>query len=295
MPKSKLRTDDFLQGSVTGFSTSWMQRPESECYHFRRGEPKNQIQFAFQNHWRVFRKTIGPIKSGRILEIGCGRGSMGAFFADNEFEVNLLDTSLDALRIARKNFSDDCLSASFVCANALSLPFKDSTFDVVVSIGLFEHFAKIRPPLLEQIRVLRTGGVFLGYVVPERTLSVQTLAIPVNWLLRMGHGIYNLIRCVKKRNGLSQKAHLYRNTSTSADYLAILRDAGVRTMGSFGMFPVPMISHSPGFPFSLMAKPLELSLVRIWKILLSLRRDKEIDPWICPENWGLAFLVWAKR
>jgi ubiquinone/menaquinone biosynthesis C-methylase UbiE len=275
------------KGSVQEFRNNWDKRPESVRYHFKRGQPDNQIQFAFQNHWRVFRNIIGSRKSGRALEVGCGRGSMGAFFADNGFEVHLLDTSTTALKNALSCFNNDGLNAHSICGDALALPYRDAEFDVIVSIGLLEHFENIESAVTEQLRVLKPEGVFLGYVVPERRLSVQTLAAPLNLFLRF-------LSKFKASSQSPSKTPLYRNANIAADYLAVMRKAGVRECGSFGMFPVPLVSHSPAFPFSLMSPRAERVLVKIWRALLSLRRPRR-DPWICREGWGLAFLVWAKR
>ncbi len=287
-----MRVDDIHSaheaGSVDAFRQSWRALDASERYHFSRRDPQTQVQFAFQNHWRVFRSLMEPIRGGRALEVGCGRGSMAAFFSDAGFETHLLDTSTTALEIARKNFSLDGLKGLPVAGNALALPYSDEVFDATVSIGLLEHFAEIEQPLAEQLRVLRSGGVFLGYVVPERVLSVQCLAWPINAFLR-------LRQTVRGRKGvMGGKSPLFRNGLRSDDFIAVLKRRGVSRAGAFGMFPVPLISHSPSFPFSANDPHVERTIIRVWERLLR-RRRRAADPWICPELWGLAFLVWAYK
>lgn len=278
------------RGSVESFDESWKELSEANRYHFARGEPANQIQFAFQNHWRVFRKILGEKATGTALEVGCGRGSMGAFFAESGYDTHLLDFSVAALRIARANFRRDELEGAAVAGDALALPYRDGSFDAVVSIGLLEHFEDVRAPVLEQLRVLRPGGVFLGYVVPERPVSVQTLAAPINFALKVRQR-------ARVRSGLAQakpgerKQPLFRNSFGPKAYETILRDAGIREHGSFGMFPVPLVSHAPAFPFSLNDPTTERRIVATWRALLRGRAE----PWTCPVPWGLAFLVWARR
>ncbi len=283
-------TNSRTSGSVDAFDANWRQRAETARYHFKRGAPENQVQFAFQSHWRVFQNLMGETHHGRALEVGCGRGSMAAFFADAGFETHLLDTSTAALSSARDNFRADGLTCSANCGDALAMPYADASFDVVVSIGLLEHFEDITDPLREQMRVLRPGGLLLGYVVPQRRISVQSLATPVNKALRLLHDGFS----GPTNAGAPAKEPLYRNRLRARDYMPTLRDAGAAETGDFGMFPVPLVSHSPAFPFSTMSARAEQRLVRLWRTLLSLR-PFAADPWICGEIWGLAFLVWARR
>lgn len=287
-------TRGFEHGSVEAFEANWTQRPEGRRYHFTRGAPENQLQFAFQNHWRVFRSILGGVRSGRVLEVGCGRGSMGAFFSEAGFEVHLVDTSHSVLNVARANFAADGLRGHYVCGDALALPYPAGTFDVVVSVGLMEHFRQIGPPLQEQVRVLRPRGTLLAYVVPRQLLSVQALAAPINLALRVGDVLARRRNANGHAAGELPKAALYRNACTAAQYLAALRRFGVAESGSCGMFPVPLVSHSPSFPFSPMAPPLEQRLVKLWQRVLPVQ-DGRPDPWLCPEWWGLAFLVWARK
>ena len=275
-------------GSVDAFHQSWNALDPGERYHFARGEPQTQIQFAFQNHWRVFRAVMGDVNSGRALEVGCGRGSMGAFFADAGFDTHLLDTSTQALAIARRNFAADGLACKAIAGDALQLPYADGTFDVTVSIGLLEHFSDVAVPVAEQIRVLRPGGVFLGYVVPERLVSVQFLSAPVNALLRARQ------RAAGAPVTRQNKAPLFRNDFRAQHYLDVLDRLGVASRSAFGMFPVPLVSHSPAFPFTANDPSIERKIVRTWRFLLGLRPGNG-DPWVCPELWGLAFLVWARK
>ena len=275
-------------GSIAEFEENWRELAESSPYHFKRGDPEHQIQFAFQNHWRVFRDVMKTAHAGQALEVGCGRGSMGAFFADAGFETTLLDTSPTALRIAQSNFLNDDLDGQYVCGDALNLPFGDDKFDVIVSIGLLEHFEDIEQAVTEQLRVVRKGGYFLGYVVPERRVSVQLIGKPMNMILKaLQSGIFG------RKDLLPNKVPVYRNAYAAESYLRILDKLGVAESASFGMFPVPLISHSADFPFSVMSAAREKRLVRLWRFLLGLRRGS--DPWVCAEKWGLAFLVWAKK
>ncbi len=296
-------TQNLKAGDTESFDTAWRLLRDGERYHFRKDSPKTQVQFAFQNHWRVFKDIMGTVadpaddagQQRRALEVGCGRGSMAAFFANAGFETHLLDFSSEALKTARLNFGADGLAGTCTCGDALNLPFPDASFDVIVSIGLLEHFEDIDTAVREQIRILKPGGVFLGYVVPEDDKSVQRHASGVNAFLKFCQGIYCSLRGIPETERPAKKA-LYRNDYTSESYIKILDTENCTHRGAFGMFPVPLVSHSYDFPFSPMNGFFEWCLIKIWQTVMSVRRILfKPDPWTCQEGFGLAFLVWAQK
>ena len=280
------------RSTMDTFDQNWRRLGEDVRFHYAPGRPATQVQFAFQNHFRVFSRLTRLKPGDRVLEAGCGRGSMGAYFAAEGHEVHLLDFSREALRLARGHFARHGLAGHPVQADAFSLPYADRTFDAVISVGLLEHFDDITGLLREQVRVLRPGGTLLGYVVPEDGHTVQALARPVNTLLRLGH---TLLYPASHQKAVSAKTPLYRNDHPPQRYLATLEELGVRGAQVVGMYPLPMVSHSPAFPFSPMAGPLEQTLIGLWKAVLTLRSLAKPEPWLCSPAFGLAFLIWGRR
>ena len=70
-------------GDVLRFDQNWRTTQEAHYLHWTRSEPENQIQLAFRKHWLTFQELMGPnFKGRRVLEVGCGRGSLSAYFAD---------------------------------------------------------------------------------------------------------------------------------------------------------------------------------------------------------------------
>lgn len=279
-------------GSIAAFDHNWQQRPETQYNHWIKGYPKNQIQFAFRNHWEVFSRILYGRPHKDILEVGAGRGSLSSYFADSGSSCVLLDTSESILKTARTIFQGNGHDASFVLANALQMPFKDNSFDVVVSIGLLEHFEDIQLPISEQIRVLRSGGTFLGYIVPERPDNIQRYFNWINLILKFIHRSFFVSKKINQ-----DKASVYRSDFGSERYLKCLENQPIDSVEVFGMYCLPMISHSPDFPFSLLPPRIESALTRIFGFVLFLRGSlftKSLHhghPWTCREKTGQAFLV----
>lgn len=277
-------------GDVHAFDQSWKARQETNYTHWTREQPKNQIQLAFRQHWLTFQGLMGPdFRGRRCLEIGCGRGSISAYFADAGFNCTLLDLSEKVIETARGIFQHHNLPATFTVGDALSLPYPDRAFDVVVSIGLLEHFENIERVISEQVRVLDRDGLFLGYVVPELPDNVQK---DFNW-------VNDLIRALipaEDRLAAKSKPEIYRSSALSRQYLDVLRNHSMRDMGSSGVYPLPMISHSPSFPFTLLKPECEEILVKHFTEVLEKRRaETGKNPWFCEETFGQAFLVWGRK
>jgi ubiquinone/menaquinone biosynthesis C-methylase UbiE len=285
--------NQFKEGSSIEFDENWKLRKETYYSHWRRGAPRNQIQLAFRNHFEVFSRYLQKDGSnhGACLEIGAGRGSISSFFADAGYRCTLLDTSAAVLDVARGIYERNGHEATFVVGDANQLDFHNDTFDVVVSIGLLEHFEDIVPPLREQLRILRPGGRCFCYVVPENPQNVQKYFRFINIFLRTFSS--------NKRSAVEyeeSKKPIFRTASSSCSYLQALEAMGAKDINAIGMYPMPMISPSPEFPFTLMSAPMELVLTCVYRVVLKIRGLlKSEHPWTCDETFGQAFLVTFRK
>jgi arsenite methyltransferase len=96
----------------------------------------------------------------RVLEIGCGGGFLTSEVAQcvgSTGEVRAIDVSADQIAAAQNR----CAELSWVTcevADALSLPYEHTTFDLVYSHQVFEYVTPLETALSEVQRVLRLGG-----------------------------------------------------------------------------------------------------------------------------------------
>ena len=280
------------QGDSISFDANWKSRKESTYTHWTRGKVENQIQLAFRNHWTLFseimKNTPEYSKGKRVLEIGCGRGSLSCYFSDSGYDCTLLDLSESVLDVAKDIFDKNKLKAKFIVGDANNLEIPNNSFDVIYSIGLLEHFDDVRTTISEQIRVLDTGGIWFGYIVPKYVDNVQK---DYEWINDILKGYYQKNKDVNKN-----KESVYRSDLGSESYIPILEESGLKNIQVSGVYPLPMISHSIDFPFSLMPVDSEKSLVNYFEEKL-----KEIEiktgehPWLCKEGSGNAFLIWGVK
>mgnify|MGYP001388435819 CR=1 FL=1 len=277
-----------IRGDVAAFDKNWEVRKESTYTHFTTDLPKNQIQFAFRNHWEVISSFLesSSFNGGkRVLEVGCGRGSLSAYFANNGYDCTLLDKSGKVIDIAKESFYKLGLESEFIVGDVNNLPFEEETFDLITSIGLLEHFEDIKKPIEEQVRVLSKGGVFTAYVVPEYKNNIQK---DYNWINKI---LRHYSKSFQKQE--IAKESLYRSDDDSKKYIRIMEDLGLKNIFSSGIYSVPMISHSIDFPFSLMPDRAEEEIVLHFNNLLKKRKLKYPNqhPWLCKEGNGQAFII----
>lgn len=272
-------------GDAESFNRNWETRHETNYLHWTNGEVKNQIQLAFRRHWLTFNKIIkdSNIDGNKSLEVGCGRGSLSAYFSENGWDTTLLDISKVVIEKAKEAFYRSNLNAKFDVGDCLSLPYADESFDLVFSIGLLEHFEDFNQVILEQSRVLKNNGLFIGYVVPELKDSLQK---NYNW-------INEILKAVTPKNiVLQHKEIIYRSDELSPKYLHVMKENKLTNCWSSGIYSLPMISHSIEFPFTLLNDQAEKILVKHFQNLLKEKEKiNKSDPWLCNEGYGQAFIV----
>jgi ubiquinone/menaquinone biosynthesis C-methylase UbiE len=276
-----------MTNAAEQFNNIWKQRGESLYNHWTPNAPTNQIQLAFRNHWDVFKEIIGDTQ-GICLEVGCGRGSISSYFAENGYKCHLFDYSLEILLIGKEIFKKNRHKGTPVCGDASNLPYKSNSFDVVVSIGLLEHFEDASDIISEQIRVLKKDGIMLAYIVPDMPFNIQRYFNWINKFLKI------IIKGDKSKK--PKKSQIYRNNYMPSVYLYILDKYNIKDAQCIGMYPLPMISHSPEFPFSLMPQRAETALTILFKAILWIRGlFVKGHTWICNHDFGQAFLVYFKK
>jgi len=143
------------------------------------------------NYMRSVEKMVllESLKPGMILDIGCGTGEQSLFLAKRGYHVIGMDISREMLIKANESAKEGNLKdkLSFVIASAEALPFRDKSFDGLISIfGVFNHIPRVELAFQETYRVLKSGASAIFTVVNRWNLTWwinALLKFKVSWLI----------------------------------------------------------------------------------------------------------------
>lgn len=165
----------------------WEEEARRRLQHLARGEE------LFAGYWtKRYLKNLKYLNRGRrILDIGCGDAKYFIKLSNRFNEFYGIELGNVHFESAKNVFP----AANYIVANGSELPFRDSSFDAIISFGAFEHNEDIDSIFKEYYSVLDKNGILL--------FSVPNYVSP--WFPYL-----YIDRCViKKHNRISAIGHHY--------------------------------------------------------------------------------------
>lgn len=105
-----------------------------------------------------FLKKTGLLKKGqKVLEIGTGSGKMLRYLKEQGHNVVGADVNDECIQFAKDRFGIEVRKLT----DKNKLPFKDNSFDIILSFDVLEHIPDTDIHLQEVKRVLKPGGYYL--------------------------------------------------------------------------------------------------------------------------------------
>jgi len=143
------------RGKIRGMSLGeeWMRNAEAwERWARTPGHDHN-----FERQLPVFLELLPPAPR-RTLDLGCGEGRVGAELVARGYDVVGVDRSPRMVELAAERHEA-------VLADAASLPFAASTFDLVVAFMSLFNMDDLEGAVAQAARVLRPDGVLCAAVL----------------------------------------------------------------------------------------------------------------------------------
>lgn len=134
---------------------------EEFCERFRRVELTNFCDGG-RNWWADARKEalekIGDVRGLRVLDYGCGSGTLGMYLSACGADVWGFDLSGEATKAASEAAQRYGLSAQFEQMDAEALRYPGEFFDLVVGFGVLHHVIKYSGASFHLLRVMKSGA-----------------------------------------------------------------------------------------------------------------------------------------
>ena len=144
----------------------------------RRYDFMNRLMTGGQDvRWRREVIRLAQIKpSASVLDLGAGTGDLAreALKRNPQSRVIAADFTLQMMRVGRKPNDPP-----YCAADALNLPFNDSTFNAVTSGFLMRNATDVNRSLKEQYRALKSGG---RIVILDTTRPKKNILSPFIWI-----------------------------------------------------------------------------------------------------------------
>jgi ubiquinone/menaquinone biosynthesis C-methylase UbiE len=192
-----------MESGSDDYSTPWWE----DCYA--------QLATAVDN-------CLSSLKSGSVLEAGCGSGKATLLLKTPFNRIVLLDFSEAALRHAR-HLAEQYYKKNVktVHGNIFALPFADAEFEFTWNTGVLEHYEpdKIIEMLAEMMRVTKDQG-WIGFGIPNKR------SLPILKARILGHAFFGkMLRSVRGYRLDSEK--FYSNTALESYVRTAASRAGV--------------------------------------------------------------------
>jgi ubiquinone/menaquinone biosynthesis C-methylase UbiE len=104
-------------------------------------------------HVQLILRFFGDIQTGRVLDVGCGKGRFARVLKDNHphARITAFDLAEAMLRVVPAGIAP-------CCGSMTALPFPDDAFEAAYATESLEHAVDIESAVAEMCRVVRPGG-----------------------------------------------------------------------------------------------------------------------------------------
>jgi 2-polyprenyl-3-methyl-5-hydroxy-6-metoxy-1,4-benzoquinol methylase len=144
----------------TSFSITSTEEPALEYTGERMVPEANQGQFIYTEHLTRYMFAAQFAAGKTVLDFGSGEGYGVSILANHgAASVSGIDISPVAVEHARKKYPQQ--SVDFVCADCLSAPFTDKSFDLVTSFEVIEHLTDHAGYIGEVCRLIKDNGTLI--------------------------------------------------------------------------------------------------------------------------------------
>lgn len=159
-----------------------------EIFH-KNIKPQERIigteNFTYRNVIHVLEKYVK--NDDKILDIGCGVGTIDFFLANRGFNVKGIDVSQNAIEMCKKNSHALGLESQLTFSR-VDFPTHniEEKFNLIICSEVLEHLKDDKIALKEIYKILLTGGISI-FSVPSKNAPLYRIGLTKKFDKRVGH------------------------------------------------------------------------------------------------------------
>ena len=115
------------------------------------------MSLGMDGRWRRMAASLAEPRDACILDLGTGTGDL-AFELGRQGAARVFGVDFTPEMLAAARAKTDGRGVAWLLGDALTLPYRDATFDAVTNAFLLRNLADLRQGLEEMARVLKPGG-----------------------------------------------------------------------------------------------------------------------------------------
>ena len=203
----------------------------------------NKVKFFFNNsdylknssdrisiRSTLVKEFLGDINNARILDIGCGDGSLSLQFLNKTNSITFVDISDKMLERVREKVPLDLVSNALLINDSFDAVSDDDFFDIVICVGVIAHVPSIDLLFNKIAKVLKKNGLLILETTPN--------PYPIGRFILPYYFLRDLIF------GSLPKYH--KNRLKIPDLLKATKSRGFEQLRTIRYsFPLPGMSHWP--------------------------------------------------
>lgn len=169
------------------------------------------------NPRKNYKKIIEKLdikKDYTILDVGCGTGEILNKIASYDTNVKLfgLDISPCMIKMAKKN---KLKKINYICGDSEKIPFKDNTFDILITSESFHHYPNPQKVIKEFKRVLKHNGELILCDMYRPIIIRNIMNIAFKFTNTGDVKIYNKKEIIKLLNDNNYQNIVWENSYSS--------------------------------------------------------------------------------
>jgi 2-polyprenyl-6-hydroxyphenyl methylase / 3-demethylubiquinone-9 3-methyltransferase len=195
----------------------------------RAGYIRNQLvrQFALTPD------AEAPLRSLRVLDIGCGGGILSEAIARQGATVHGVDMVDKNIRIARAHAQGQGLDLHYECCTAEALAARGERYDAVLNMEVVEHVADLPLFMRSCDSLVKPGGMMLIATINRTVASFMGAIVAAEYVLRW----------------LPKGTHHWRKFPKPRELEALLRADGLTVIDQTGMTLNPLTHRFRLIPY----------------------------------------------